>query len=270
MNDGLNKYHCLERAKALLSKGRTVDLRYAALEIRMCMEMMTYEKLRAAGKHIPEHVINAWQPPQAVKALLEFEPLGDSGFKLYAGIEETPGVPAKEMQFIGEHKPLKLKWLRKHYHKVGKFLHGEHSSDAGKQMPDEELRRYLLEVVSDVEEAASGNIHGAAFIEPFHVECKKCHQVFVVAKHTLEHTNRVVCFSPNCKAEYHGQLEYDKSATFQLMVTNFECGKCKTPIPIENRLLAVGLEFTCEKCKTNHRIESRNWGYTADFGEAES
>lgn len=107
------KYKCIERANSLIEEGTAVSLRYAALELRFCMEAITYEKLEASAKHIPPDIIDKWQPPQAVKALLEHEPKTDKGFILFAGIEEEYGVPSNNMQFVGEHKAFNLGWLRR-------------------------------------------------------------------------------------------------------------------------------------------------------------
>lgn len=264
----LTPHHCIERAKELIDVGDPVSLRYAALELRMAMEFLTYEKLDARGNHIPDYVVDAWQPPQAVKALLEFEPHGDKGFKIFAGIEEDYGKPAKEMKFVGEHKPLALKWLRKHYNKVGKYLHGHRTADG--LMSDAALQQYLREVASAVEKANSGNIRGGAFIQPFEITCEKCGEPFVVAKHSLENTNKFYCFNPNCRAEYHGELTGENSAKFSLMVTEFDCGSCSAKIPVQNRHLKLGYKFKCGECKTEHQLVSNTWGYAADVPSGES
>jgi hypothetical protein len=49
----LDKRACLECAKELIREGSVQSLRYAALELRFCMEIITYEKLRASASHIP-------------------------------------------------------------------------------------------------------------------------------------------------------------------------------------------------------------------------
>lgn len=261
-------HHCIERAKKLIEVGDKVSLRYAALELRMAMEFLTYEKLDGTGNHIPKYIVDAWQPPQAVKALLEFDQLGDKSFKIFAGIEEEYGKPAKDMKLVGEHKSLGLKWLRKHYNKVGKYLHGHRTTE--ELMPEKELKSYLQEVAAAVEEANSGNIRGAAFIQPFDVTCEKCGQPFVVAKSSLKNTKKFYCFNANCRAEYHGELTGENSAKFRLLATTFDCAACNAKISVENRHLKIGFKFKCGKCNTEHELCYRQWAYVANVPNDES
>lgn len=46
-----NKREHLHRAKELIATGHAIDLHDAALELRMCLEAMTYEKLRTFEKY---------------------------------------------------------------------------------------------------------------------------------------------------------------------------------------------------------------------------
>lgn len=266
-----SKYQCHERAKSLIAEGTGVSLRYAALELRFCMEAITYEKLEASAKHIPPHVLETWQPPQAVKMLLEHEPKADKGFVLFAGIEKEYGKPSDDMQFVGEHKAFKLGWLRKHYNKVGSYLHYSHGSKRNNQESIDSIRKYLQEVCDEVEEVLKGNILGGWLDQVFEYTCEKCQQVILVGKHTLENTSHIICQNPNCKAEYFTQVEGEgEKVRFTLKVTQFDCAKCKAKISVENRKLDIGFEFRCPACSTKHRIENRQWGYSAEIETNES
>lgn len=266
-----SKFKCHERAKALIAEGTAVSLRYAALELRYCMEAITYEKLEASAKHIPVHILETWQPPQAVKMLLEHEPKADKGFVLFAGIEEEYGKPSENMQFVSEHKAFSLSWLRKHYNKVGSYLHYLHRTRKADREASEKIRDYLLAVSDEVEEILKGSITGGWLDEIFKFECEKCQQLIVVGKQTLERTRHIVCQNPNCKAEYFAVVENDGSeVSFMLKVTRFDCVMCKAEIPVENRKLDIGFMFKCPACLTKHRIENRQWGYSSEIESNES
>ena len=47
----LDKHSCMTRAKALLSAPTAENLRYAALELRLCMEAITYEASLLRATH---------------------------------------------------------------------------------------------------------------------------------------------------------------------------------------------------------------------------
>ena len=260
------KYKCIERANSLIEEGTAVSLRYAALELRFCMEAITYEKLEASAKHIPPDIIDKWQPPQAVRALLEHEPKTDKGFTLYAGIEEEYGVPSKNVQFVGEHKAFNLGWLRKHYNKVGGFLHINHKRSKNAKLPTEEIKSYLKEVSEDISEVLKGNITGGWLDEVFQFTCSQCSKTIIVGKHTLESGRDIVCQNDNCRAEYYGRLYPEGSgALFDLKVTVFDCAQCSAEIPVENRRLKIGYSFKCSKCGTNHELVHKQWGYKAEI-----
>jgi hypothetical protein len=60
-----DKRSFLRRAKALLDAGNDADLHYAALDLRLCIEAITYGKLQSFTEHLPPSMLQrTWQPPQ--------------------------------------------------------------------------------------------------------------------------------------------------------------------------------------------------------------
>jgi len=263
----LDKRSCLARAQSLLAESTPESLRYAALELRLCIEALTYEKLRAFSNMIPEEVLKTWQPPQAVKALLEFEPRADRSFILYAGREEEYGKPAKEMKYVGTHSSLRLGWLRKHYNKLGNLLHAPAADDT-KHQDAAKLRDYLAEVIVDLKEPLESTITGGTFRDVYNFTCSECGQPVVSNAETVRKKKKALCLNPQCKAEYFANVNETEQATFQLMVTAFECAAegCDGVSQIENRKLDVGVEFACLKCGLKHVIVHRQWGYGPNEG----
>lgn len=252
----------MARAQSLLAQSTPESLRYAALELRLCIEALTYEKLRAFSNMVPEEVLKTWQPPQAVKALLEFEPSADRTFVLYAGREEEYGKPAKEMKYVGKHSSLRLGWLRKHYNKLGNLLHASAAGDTQSQ-DVETLKAYLAEVISDLKEPLESTITRGTFRDVYNFTCSECGKPVVCNAKTVREKNKAVCLNPQCKAEYFANVNETGQAAFRLMVTTFECAAegCDGVAQIENRKLDVGVEFACPKCGLKHVIAHRQWGY---------
>lgn len=255
----MNKLDCLKRAKELLGRGNPEDIRYAALEIRMAMEAITYEKLRSYAKNIPEDELATWQPPQAVKVLLEYDEHADESFLLYVGEETTFGQRPDKMHCMGSHQSLGLKWLKKHYNKIGGYLHFPHPLKKSAQASSE-ITAYLNSVLVEVEKAASSRILGVSLAEVYTFSCVKCERTVTANKRRTEATQKAKCINPQCGAEYFAQPSGD-GFKFILEITNFECINCKEPNPIENRKLEVGLDFSCLKCGKTHKIASRGWNY---------
>lgn len=252
----------MARAQALLAEPTSGNLRYAALELRLCIEALTYEKLRTFSNMVPEDVLRTWQPPQAVKALLEFEPRADRTFVLYAGREEEYGKPAKEMKYVGTHSSLRLGWLRKHYNKLGSLLHAPAAGDP-KPQDVTTLKEYLAEVIADLQEPLQSTIFGGTFREVFNFTCSACEKPVIANVETVLEKKKAVCLNPQCRAEHFAEVNGAGQATFLLMVTLFECAMedCDGVAPIQNRKLDVGVEFACPKCGLKHVIADRHWGY---------
>jgi hypothetical protein len=55
----------------LVGEGSESHIRYAALECRLAIEEICYERLRLAHKYIPIDKIRTWQPPKLLKFLFE-------------------------------------------------------------------------------------------------------------------------------------------------------------------------------------------------------
>lgn len=252
----------MTRAKALLLAPTAENLRYAALELRLCMEAITYEKLRSFADRIPESVLQTWQPPQAVKALLEFEPDADSSYILSIGAEETYGVPAKVMKVMGTHNALRLSWLRKYYNKLGKFLHSP-SPGSRQSPPPDELASGLSEIIAELDAALASTITAATLGEVYTFPCSRCGSLVVKNAAAVKRSQKAICLSPQCGAEYFATFAPDNTVSFQLMVTRFPCAdeSCSGVAEVENRRLDVGVEFVCPKCNRKQTILERHWAY---------
>lgn len=263
----MDKLSFMTRAKRLLSDPTPENLRYAALELRSCIEALTYEKLRSFSTVIPEDVLKTWQPPQAVKALLEFEPKADHSFEIRVARQDDEGKPVGEARSLGQHVALSFKWLRKHYHKLGNQLHAPSVGDS-LPLDGPKLATYLTEVINDLQEPLNSTILGGGFREVYSFKCSKCEQLVVANVETVRQSERAVCLNAQCKAEYFARTSDDGEAIFELMVTVFECMKdgCIGAIPVENRLLDIGVEFSCPKCGSKHVVVERTWGYGLKAG----
>ena len=113
----------LSKAKEWLAGGESSQLRYASLELRLCLEAIVYEKLEYYKKYVPGVVFSKWQPGHAMKMLKQFEPDADIDCRLAFAPESSPGVTCGPFQAMGEHRFFSTKWLNKNYHRLSSHLH---------------------------------------------------------------------------------------------------------------------------------------------------
>lgn len=261
----LDKRSCLARATKLLEEPTNENLRYASLELRLCIEALTYEKLQMYSDMVPSVVLETWQPPQLVKALLAFEPDSDKSFVLRVGRQDEVGKPSTKMKTLGEHKSLSHKWLRKHYHKLGYQLHAPTKASSAQTSSANSLLAYLSEIAADLTGPVSNHLLGARFRETFSFDCVCCNNRVVGNTKTIISTEKALCFNPQCGAEYFADLTDIANPKFQLMVTEFECTavECGGVMVHENRKLELGTILICPDCSLKHKIMERHWAYGA-------
>ena len=61
----------LERANAEIESTIDVRLRYAALELRICIEAVTYDRAQGYAELLAPDVYKTWQPQKLMEALIE-------------------------------------------------------------------------------------------------------------------------------------------------------------------------------------------------------
>lgn len=114
---------CLARAEAELKANDDQRLKYAALELRMAMEALTYDRAVAYKDEFPQSEYETWQPKKMMLVLLEIDPLADKDSTISFGKEKEYGKPAENMQLLGSERVLSMATLKKHYDALGSYLH---------------------------------------------------------------------------------------------------------------------------------------------------
>jgi predicted RNA-binding Zn-ribbon protein involved in translation (DUF1610 family) len=258
-----DKYDCLKRAKDLLSRDDDSLLRYSCLELRFCLEAITYEKLRLYATRLPAEVLEKWQPPQALRALLEYEPYADQNFTLRIATEVAPGVPSDNWITLGTHKAFKVTWLRKTYNKLGSFLHIPSVKTANNLSPSNisaQLRKDIENIIAELEPIVASPIDSSlASVITF--QCSVCEDYVLINKDALQKRKCATCLNPNCSAEFFAEEDDSCNFQFQLIATAFDCQSCGHSNLIENRKLKIGFRFKCDSCGEEYEFIQRQWGY---------
>lgn len=225
-------------------------LPYAALELRMCLEALVYEKLRTYARHIPDTIKKQWKPDQALRALVKLEPAADKSFRLLTGRREEPGVAANTMKHVRTHHTVSAKWVRKNYNKLGALVHETQPFTPAKYPWRIQLKknREALEQIADEIRAAAHSDLGAAIrprVRSF--TCSNCGMPVVCNELALEEGGTVTCFGSECGTEYRVSRAEDDWA-FTIPTAEFRCVACKACNLIQERLLRVGLVLECTGC----------------------
>jgi hypothetical protein len=260
-----HKRSCLARANALLQGDDDTALKYAALELRFCMEAIAYDKLRAYESRLPPRVLEKWQPPQAMKALEQLEPDAVRSFSLVIRSERG------NARSLGNHVALDLKQLTKNYNKLGSYLHAP-SPKKQELHPSgpkaDEFRKTLSDVAKWLEVAAS-NAMDCSVAETVVFMCELCGIEIPCGAAGLKGQTECECLNPECQAKYFVYEQEDGQYLRVLQATPFVCTKCQGKMLVQNRSLAIGYAFSCETCGAEYHVENRQWLISADDASAE-
>jgi len=114
---------CLESAKSLITKDDDESLKYASLELRFCIEYITYSQLLIYLNEVPNETFKKWTPKSIISDLITVDPDADKSVLIFGGIEDKKGIHASKMHFLGEDRRFSLKWANKQHNALGNFLH---------------------------------------------------------------------------------------------------------------------------------------------------
>ena len=79
----------LAKAKEELSEASEDDLRYAALQLRMAMEALTYDQAMMYAEDLGREQMETWQPKQLMDRILEVAPQAGQSVTVSVGVEPS-------------------------------------------------------------------------------------------------------------------------------------------------------------------------------------
>jgi hypothetical protein len=245
----------LKQAKAELTTGDDVRLRYAALDLRFAMEALTYDRARAYKDELPPSEYDTWQPRKLMVLLLEIDPNADKDSFLSVGIEEHYGVPAPVMTALGAETVLNLAVLKKHYDAIGNFLHVPTLKQAETSPPvPAKLRERCEEVAAYIEKVLASPVWNATFGNFASMQCENCGAT--IRKRIPHGQEKLTAKCFECPATYtvtdagKGKV-YWKLDMVDVPCGNKECGHVIHILPAE---LKPGSTWTCAACSGTNVI----------------
>ena len=165
----------LTRAERELGSADNQRVRYAALELRMAMEALTYDRALAYKDEFPPDEYEKWQPRKVMAVLLDIDPRADRDCSLAFAIQEHQSVPASVMTPLGSEKVLNMAALREHYDALGSYLHLQSMKQAraGKPQDFSRLRSRCEEIAALVREVLSSPLFNVTVGNLASLDCKR-------------------------------------------------------------------------------------------------
>lgn len=241
-------------------------LRYAALDVRMAMEALTYERAHSYRKELPESAYDTWQPRKLMQVLLDIDPNADRDSSLRFGREETYGVPATEMHDLGHETVLNMGKLKKHYDAVGSYLHmptlKQLQSDDGVSL--DKLRTRLVEIIAYVDAVLKSPVFTINFGNFSTAPCSRCEKE--IRWRIPSDRDRLDAVCRECDAPYELIVSEDGQVLWEpkqhpIRCPHPECGE--TSFMWEDQF-KVGTVWICDHCNRRNALMLMNRALNED------
>ncbi len=252
-------HEALQRANAELASGSDDRLRYAALELRMAMEAITYDRAAAYKDDFPKGEYATWQPKKVLSVLLDLDPAADKSATVSLGPESVPGQPATEMHLLGTDTPLNKATIKQHYDALGSYLHfptlkqyeAKGIADFGR------LRTRCVQIASHLQDVLESPIWNAIFSHISHTNCKRCGKSVrcrLAFNDEIGKEREVHC--RHCDAPYIAINLSAQQVRFKPLETEILCQSdgCGVVSYLWNDRIKAGNVFKCWACGARHEI----------------
>lgn len=240
----------LQRARQALDSGEIPQLRYAALELRMALECLIYERAQSYKEELSNKKLSTWQPKQLLNILLEVDPYADKTSTISFGIEEEYGVAAREMTVLGTDRVISLKEIKEYYDRVGSYLHAPTIEQAaqGKGLPGEKFRKKCEDLYIVIESSLRSKVWNANFKVTTSLDCEDCGTTIVRRVQAQQDGFEATCIE--CGSSYIITRTPDNKFNWKANNLEIACAspECKEKIFVWRRDIEVGKYWKCKSC----------------------
>lgn len=267
----------IEVIQNLLNQGDIHSLTYAALESRLSIELVCYDRLLMSYDNLSlDELRSEWRPKHVVQLVVEnANEFADKTFTI--SISKTPvsdkSQPTTKTEFeeleyvkLGEQAAVDLRKLGRLWNRLaGAALHVAvpHSKDDELSVYGDEsrIRKKVEDTLLELAKLQSGNLLAGSFGENCRFSCESCDFEIKRTLKFLRHGQVVYCPRPRCNESYlvHGEGE---EFYFSRRVVQPICQNCKNQydIPlkkIDELKFGQKCDVTCKECGEVNYIELR-------------
>lgn len=250
----------LRKAKDLLTRGDEESIRYACLELRLCIEYLLLNRFQKYRDLIDEDAMSKWTPRQIITELLDADPMADTPVTIAVGPETIPGVPSSDMKVLGEDRRLKMKWANTNWQALGSFLHAPtlHQLENEKLASVTAMAEKAGEIAKHLEHVLAARVLNFTLTETITMTCGECGKVMTRPFHSVTEERGFICRNTLCGAIYN-MRKIGKDYQFQLRQAEIRCPSCNAEFKVKMHQVVEGGRINCPQCYANYEVRQ---GYT--------
>lgn len=245
----------LNRAKTELESQSDERLKYAALELRMAMESLTYDRAVAYKDEFPESEYETWQPKKVMQVLLEIDPAADKDCSFAFGEEPALGEEPVEMHSLGTETVLNMSTIKAHYDALGSFLHVQtlKQRKSGKQLDFPKIRARCDEIATGIDKALASPVWN---LTPGHFTTFDC-DCGAKVRRRLPLDGGPTVAECECGAKFDVEQMADGGVHSRLQQTQITCPKaeCATDAWLPRHVIRPGLWWKCAGCGAHIKVQ---------------
>ena len=247
------KHYHFNKAKQLLATRDKDSLRYCALELRTCIELLCYERMSIYTDELsPEH-LKQWRPSHVVDLLLQCDPDSDQDCSISIA-KELPDGTNGPRRVLGSFRGITKRFVNKNYHRLGAYLHAPTLSDmrSGTTKTIDEIRISLQETLSELEPFLHNTMVNIASF--FNFTCEICGSRNKRNLDSLSNGCIAKCIGPSCHAQYEISHVDSDTPIASLLRTPWQCAKCNKANSTHSWEVRLGEALTCTSCQTKYLV----------------
>ena len=259
----------IEVIENLLNENTPASLTYAALECRLTIEQLCYERLRMLHEFISHDDIAKWQPAQVVKTLMqEVDPYVTTSVKISIStesIDENTDKPLEDFEYeeIGTQVGFNPNKMGKLWNALANLaLHIPVPKNKDVQISrygdQEKVRKKVQDCLDEFRRLSETTINFTGFGDVVSFDCFGCSNQIKRKSQTLEHQQTINCIDPKCDESYKVEKR-NEEFYFERRKVKFEC-HCGHELAlaynhVERSKLNEKIKVVCTNCNEENLIK---------------
>ncbi len=261
---------------SLLEQNTEQSLTYAAIECRLTLEYLCYERFKFYFPYLSENDLKHWQPKHIIKQISdEIDENISKEFSISVSAEKIDGrSPKTKEEFesikyipLGTQSELRFNKLHKLWNGLSNVaLHipvpNILSGDLNIYGDQDKIKKKVSDVVSFLSSMKGNLLMGGTFGEEYFFNCFTCDTKIKRPIRNLQLQTIVSCINPNCKESYVIQKNINDEFDVIRSIIKFSCTFCNEDLKIPTRFFQdlrfnQKLDIQCGKCNTLSEVIMR-------------
>jgi hypothetical protein len=236
----------IKKISELLEESSRESVVYAALECRLTIEAICYERLEVSYDYISYESLRKWQPHHVVRQITEegneqvTQEFSISISKLPTEKDKQPVTrehyESFEYENLGSQAALDVRKLGKLWNALSNAsLHVSLPKQKGEQLDiyggTDKARTKVLESLDEFKKLLNGNLLSSGFGEEYFFNCVDCGTKLRKKAKLITHGQTIACIIPECPESYFFNVE-DGEIFHTRRLLSTTCAECDNPIEI--------------------------------------